>query len=156
GVGLGERIVLELVSDTFAPLGNRVNDGTTSDDPRTLGLQVWGVKFLEHMGETKPESTPNSDSRQLTKVYRRDYYHSFTKDRDLPQDFDWDGLDPAACVHFEPAGLRIDLPDGHPGKRMGTGLYTNFAVKGDFEITMSYEVLKEPAPADAGEGTGGY
>src|SRR5579884_1212669 len=39
---------------------------------------------------------------------------------------------------------------------MGTGLSTTFGVKGDFEITMSFEVLKEPRPADAGEGTGGY
>src|SRR4051812_45478929 len=48
-------------------------------------------------------------------------------------------------VRFEPAGLRISLPAGR-GKLPTTGLSTTFQVRGDFEITLSYEVLKAEQP----------
>jgi WD40 repeat protein len=85
----------------------------------------------------------------------QEYYHSFKDDRDLDQNFNLDGVEPDQCVHFEPAGLRMSFPVGHPGRRIGTGLATNFPIKGDFEITMGYEVLQEPPAAD-GQGTGLY
>jgi WD40 repeat protein/predicted RNA-binding Zn-ribbon protein involved in translation (DUF1610 family) len=46
GIDLGERLVLDLVSDTFSPLGNRKGNGQVSDDPRTLGAKVRAVKLL--------------------------------------------------------------------------------------------------------------
>jgi serine/threonine protein kinase len=88
--------------------------------------------------------------------YESEYYHVFKGDTDLSPDFGWDGDDPAACVQFEPEGLRLTLPDGHPGKRMGTGVATKFPVKSDFEITTSYQILSEPDPENAGEGTALY
>ena len=86
----------------------------------------------------------------------KEYYHSFKADADLGRDYEFDGPDADECVRFEPAGLRLNLPAGHPGKRIGTGLVSHFGVKGDFEITLSFEMLQEPAPADAGNGTGLY
>jgi serine/threonine protein kinase/DNA-binding beta-propeller fold protein YncE len=86
----------------------------------------------------------------------QDYYHSFKGNADFTKDFELDGLDPDQCLQFEPAGMRITLPAGHPGKRLGTGLVTTFPVKGDCEITIDFEILKEPGPEDAGEGTGVY
>jgi hypothetical protein len=86
----------------------------------------------------------------------QEYYHSFQEHRDLGHHFDLDGLDPEQCIHSEPAGLRLSFPEGHPGRRMGTGVVTNFAVKGDFEITMSFAIIKEPDPAAAELGTGLY
>jgi hypothetical protein len=59
-------------------------------------------------------------------------------------------------VHFEPAGLRITLPreyagpPGFFGERPDTGVAVAVGVKGDFEITVSYEILQEPEPEDAG------
>jgi len=84
----------------------------------------------------------------------KEYYHSFKNDGD--RNLDLDGLDPGDCVHFEPEGLRISFPLGHPDRRMGTGLRTNFGLKGDFEITMSYEILDEPKRTQGGLGTGLY
>src|SRR5437870_695153 len=65
-------------------------------------------------------------------VYAHEYYHSFKEDREIAQEFHWHGLDPQGCVEFEAAGMRITLPAGHPGKRMGTGVGVNTTVKGDF------------------------
>ncbi len=49
-------------------------------------------------------------------------------------------------VTFEPDGLRITLPPGYKGRRPGTGVELLRAVKGDFEITVNFELLKEPEP----------
>jgi hypothetical protein len=47
GIDLGDRVILDLISDAFAPLGNNKGDGTgKSDDPRVLGVQVRGVKLV--------------------------------------------------------------------------------------------------------------
>ena len=52
------------------------------------------------------------------------------------------------CVQFEQAGVRIALPAGEPA---AAGLRSGFGVKGDFEITVNFEVLKDPDPADVGK-----
>lgn len=107
-----------------------------------LGLMLWLTQ-----GAAQPAIKPDKF---------QEYYHSFKADRELPIDFEWDGLEPAECVQFEPSGMRVMLPTGHAGRRMGTGIILKLPVKGDFEITMSFEVLKEPNLADAENGTGGY
>jgi hypothetical protein len=63
------------------------------------------------------------------------------------------GPDADQCVQFEPEGLRITLPTGHTGKRVGTGIETNFTIQGDFEITMNFEILNEPEAKNTGLGT---
>jgi DNA-directed RNA polymerase subunit RPC12/RpoP len=88
--------------------------------------------------------------------YAHEYYHVFKGDTTLSPDFNWDGLTPAECIQFEPEGLRLTLPAGHQGKRTGTGIATKFSVKGDFEITTSYEILSEPDRENTGEGTALY
>jgi hypothetical protein len=61
------------------------------------------------------------------------------------------GPDADQCVKFEPAGLRITLPAGHPGERPSTGINLALPIRGDFEITVNYEVLQEPTAADTGK-----
>ena len=61
------------------------------------------------------------------------------------------GPDADQFVKFEPEGLRISLPLGHPGERPNTGLRTECSSKGDFEITASYEIIREPDEATAGK-----
>jgi serine/threonine protein kinase len=47
GIDLGEQVVVELISDTFSPLGHKRNDRRgQSDDGRALGVQVRGIKLL--------------------------------------------------------------------------------------------------------------
>jgi hypothetical protein len=43
GISLGEQVIVELISDTFCPLGHPRGDGPgVSYDTRTLGVLVWG------------------------------------------------------------------------------------------------------------------
>ena len=67
-------------------------------------------------------------------------------------DFKLIGADASNLVKPEPEGLRITLPAGK--KRPPIGLASTFGASGDFEITVAYEILNEPKPADAGEGIG--
>jgi hypothetical protein len=47
GISLGEQVVVELISDTFCPLGNQRGDGPgISDDTRTLGVLVFGITLV--------------------------------------------------------------------------------------------------------------
>jgi hypothetical protein len=52
------------------------------------------------------------------------------------------------CVRFEPEGVRIGVPDFDNDR--GNGVLTDFGIKGDFEITVSYEILREPEVEQAG------
>jgi RNA polymerase sigma factor (sigma-70 family) len=54
------------------------------------------------------------------------------------------GPEASERVTFEPDGLRVTLPPTYPRPRPGTGVATDFGVKGDFEITVGFEIL--PAP----------
>jgi DNA-directed RNA polymerase subunit RPC12/RpoP len=67
--------------------------------------------------------------------------------------FDLKGPDADECVKHDAMGLRITLPAGHVGARPETGLRVQVDVRGDFEITMSFDLLHEPGPLDAGFGT---
>ncbi len=82
--------------------------------------------------------------------YAQEYVQAFRGVPANSKDFSLTGADAEKCVKYEPEGLRITLPAGHVGDLPGTGLVTGFGVRGDFEITLSYEVLLEPAAADAG------
>lgn len=56
----------------------------------------------------------------------------------------------ADYVTFEADGLRIKLPAGYPEQRPSLGLALVSTVQGNFEITARFDLLKEPAPEDAG------
>ncbi len=55
-------------------------------------------------------------------------------------------------VRFEPEGLRITLPAGFPGERPFTGLRIDTPLKGDFTVTVNFELLQEPRIEDVGAG----
>jgi hypothetical protein len=57
---------------------------------------------------------------------------------------------PSECVHFEPDGLRLTLPAG-PVTGYSAGLALPVTVKGDFEITVQFDILHEPERATAGK-----
>jgi hypothetical protein len=67
----------------------------------------------------------------------------------------WLGVEPRnelmALLRFTPDGLRISVPLGTKGRNIG--VYTRFGVRGDFEITASYEILAV-SPTKEGSGVG--
>jgi hypothetical protein len=77
----------------------------------------------------------------------QEHYQSFKNQPRMPQSLTFWGPDAAQCVRLEPEGLRLTLPVGHAGVRPATGVATGMIVKGDFEITALFEILREPKPA---------
>jgi hypothetical protein len=77
------------------------------------------------------------------------YYHSFAGNPEMRQGWELIGPDAASYVRFEPEGLRITLPLGEPRANANVGLSTFVNIHGDFEITVRYEILKEPAPEES-------
>ncbi len=57
------------------------------------------------------------------------------------------GPDAEKCMRFEPEGVRITLPAGYSGERPATGVDVNMPIQGDFEITVNFELLLAPDPA---------
>ena len=55
-------------------------------------------------------------------------------------------------IKWEPEGARITMPAGQ-GKIPTTGVAANFGIKGDFQITTSYEILQAEQPTQ-GYGVG--
>jgi hypothetical protein len=60
------------------------------------------------------------------------------------------GAEAMNCLTFEPEGLRIKLPPGYPQQRPSLGLALVTPVQGDFDISVRFDLLKEPDPEDAG------
>jgi hypothetical protein len=103
-----------------------------------LGLGV-GQWFAGAGGEARPNTE-----------YKEQYSISLRGAPEDRADFEFFGPNVDECVRYEPAGLRLTLPRGFPGRRPGTGLTIPVAAKGDFEITVSFEILQEPQAAAAG------
>jgi hypothetical protein len=103
------------------------------------------------------QTTKKSDESGRGVPDTRGWHEHYRAFKGRPQDtegFVLIGPDADQCVKFEPAGLRFTLPQGHPGKRLATGLAWSLPIKGDFEITLGFEILQEPGPREAGQGTG--
>jgi hypothetical protein len=88
---------------------------------------------------------PGTVGAQDLPKYAQVYHESFKGTRANSKDLVFIGPNADAWMKFEPEGLRITLPAGDPGNRKATGVMTGFGVRGDFEITLSCEVLQEPA-----------
>jgi hypothetical protein len=99
-----------------------------------IGLAVFG--FSGAAGEPKPEAR---------------YSHPLKgRPNDLPGLSLVGGPDADPCVRFEADGLRITLPAGAGNGWRPTGVATGIAVRGDFEITVNFEILQESVPKDGG------
>src|SRR5262245_38818537 len=93
---------------------------------------------------------PIAAAQEPKAEYAVERVQSFKGTAEDAKDFAIFGPDAATVVKFEPEGLRITIPTGTPADRTSVGVASRFAIKGDFEITVRYEVLKEPAAVDSG------
>jgi hypothetical protein len=82
-----------------------------------------------------------------------DFTHDFRTTRVLPPELQPFGPEVGERATFEPEGLRIRLPAQREQPGAGVGVHTRFVVSGDFEITLSYDLLAVEKPA-RGRGSG--
>src|ERR1019366_961464 len=106
---------------------------------------------------SKPPTAPPPRAAKLAppvKEYAQEYFQSFKGGAAAPTGWEFEGPDAEDCIRFEPAGLRLNLPAGVSRNAAPRGVKTGFGVKGDCEITVSFEILAEPPKADAGAPVG--
>lgn len=75
------------------------------------------------------------------------YHEPFQGTPRQEKDFELLG-DAEQFLKYEDEGMRIALPAGK--SRGPIGVVTTFGVKGDFDVSVRYEVFQEPEPANAG------
>ncbi len=102
-----------------------------------VGFAVW---FAGAAGESSSEQKPLRE-RCLT----------FKGMTEISAELEYFGPDAEECVHFEPEGLRITTPTGFPSDHPSLGVAYSTRVKGDFEITTTFEILHEPEPEEVGD-----
>jgi hypothetical protein len=73
----------------------------------------------------------------------QEFYQRFDDSSERAPGLKLFGIHTDQHLRFEPAGLRITLPFGYQGHRPAHGLVTSFGIKGDFEITVGFEVVGE-------------
>jgi hypothetical protein len=135
-------VILEVnMNKPIATPRTRINSASIAPLPLAMMILGLWIGFANNAGGQEPDAK-----------YAQEYAQSFKGVPANSKDFSLTGPDADKHVKFEPDGLRITLPAGYVGDRPITGLVTAFGVQGDFEITLSYEILKEPAAADAGSG----
>jgi WD40 repeat protein len=101
------------------------------------GLAVWlGLTGVGGPADRPGPAGPASDKLQA--VFHQDFR---TIDLNSQQVLRAVGSE----LHRDDRGVRVTLPAGQ-GILPHTGFVTNFTVRGDFEMTLAYEVLKEEKP----------
>ena len=118
-------------------------------DARFTDLHI-GAAALPRLA-APPEIEKGSDPAIPTKNYAQTYFQSFKGSSARPAGWEFTAPPAEEWVHFEPAGLRLTMPAGHPGERRSAGIQSAFGVKGDFEITLQFEFFNEAAPIGGGK-----
>jgi hypothetical protein len=115
-------------------------------DGRFHDIEIRGEKIA------KPPTAPlTAEFTPPPKDYAQEYRQSFNGAKTLPAGWDFMGPFAESCIYLEAAGLRINLPSGWEGERPRTGIKSRFGVKGDFDISLAFEILVEPGAPDAGK-----
>jgi len=140
-----------ITSVAFAPNGQSIasasRDGTVRLHPIPIGFASTVAVIEGNDGKAPPFVDAKAEVKSE--------YHVSLKSRpdNLPK-MKLDGIHAAEWMRFEPTGLRITIPPGFKGAEGHVGFYTGTVLKGDFEATVNYEILKLPEAADAGPETG--
>ena len=112
-----------------------------------------GLELLILDLSVRAESLPGLPDTSVAQEFKGEYRQNFEGQSALPPGWNLYGPGADDCVHSEESGLRLALPAGSDGERPHTGISTDRTVRGNFDITLDFEILKEPAPPEAGSGT---
>jgi hypothetical protein len=140
----------------IAELGDDVFDKREKAHQRLLRIGGPAIELLRKASKESTDLEMRERAGQLAEAiqelglhsFRVDSYHSFRNQAVLDNKFELFGTISPQAVKSEPEGLRISLPSE---KKIGpTGISADFLLKGDFEITVGYELAKPAQPGRSG------
>jgi hypothetical protein len=156
-VAVDEKTIRALIVD----LGNESFEKREAAQKRLAGVGGPAIKLLNKAAK---ESTDQEVRDRVTELsyliqeiglhlIRAEFYHDFRK-KGLPNEsFRANGPNAAKRLKSETEGLRMTLPAEKDVALGAAGVATQFKLKGDFEITVAYEILRaDPPPEGWGAG----
>ena len=112
---------------------------------RAAPLFLTTVMFVLFWGALTEAQAPEEPAKRAADV--TEFYCDFRNKKSLDEHFQLFGPNAINCVRPEPEGLRIILPPEHtPSGRVG--VIANFELKGDFEVTVGYEIVNIERPQE--------
>jgi hypothetical protein len=119
------------------------------------------LELLKNAAKESPDAETRERATQLIEliqesglqVVRVDFYHDFRKNGYPLDKFRPNGPNAAKWIKSEPEGLRITIPADKATSPAAAGVATAFTIKGDFEITVGYQILSTDLP-QTGYGVG--
>ncbi|HZY89309.1 MAG TPA: DUF1583 domain-containing protein, partial [Gemmataceae bacterium] len=113
-----------------------------------LGVSLQGLRQgAAPPRQDQPPRPPAAAEAPLRADYPEQYHPALRSNAgEIPAGLVLFGPEVRDCVKLEPAGIHITLPPTFPRQRPGTGVVTEFGVRGDFEITVGFEILGPPRP----------
>jgi hypothetical protein len=112
------------------------------------------LELLKKAAKESPDAETRERATQLIEliqesglqVVRADFYHDFRKNGYPLDKFRPDGPNAAKWIKSEPEGLRITIPADEAASPPAAGVATAFKIKGDFEVTVGYQILSTDPP----------
>ena len=119
---------------------------TTGGPKAALDVRITDLQIRADAIAKTPTAPPPPAPKPVppVKQYAQEYFQSFKGSTARPAGWEFEGPDAEDCVRFEPGGMRLNLPAGVSRNAAPKGVKTGFGVKGDCEITVSFEILAEP------------
>jgi hypothetical protein len=147
--GADEKTIGALIAD----LGDDSFDKRDNAHKRLLAIGGPAVELLRKAVKNTSDFEARERAAQLAEAiqelglvaYRVDFRHDFRKELVPNNKFVHVGSDAAKIVKTEPDGLRITLPTDEVADAIG--VRADFAIKGDFDVTVNYELIKSVNPA---------
>jgi hypothetical protein len=147
-----------------ALIGQLSDDALVKREAAHKRLAEIGGPALELLKKAANESTDAEVRERATQLIhqiqesglqavRVDFYHDFRKNGFPKDKFRTNGPNAAKWIKSEREGLRITIPADKATSTSAAGVATAFTIKGNFEITVGYQMLSaEPPPTGYGAG----
>jgi len=97
-----------------------------------------------------PTDEKDAEPKIPDKKYEHTYEQTFKNSDERPAGWRFNSQAAERLVKFEHQGLRLTVPPGASDDTLSIALISAFGITGDFETTLSFEVLKDPLPEDVG------
>ncbi len=121
-----------------------------------IGVAAWlaGSQVGENPKDVEPQASPDKLTAEppIANDTHKDFYYDFRNKETLDENFKLIGPNAVKRIKFEPEGMRITLA-AEQNTPAAVGVTTQFSIKGDFEITIAYEILRADKPKK-GSGAG--
>jgi hypothetical protein len=142
-----------------ASIAELADDSFDKREAAQQKLSAIGAPALKALMKAAQETRDAEIRERLTRLIRdmqdtglpsvrSEFYHDFRNSRSFAENFYLNGPEATRRVKPEPKGLRVTLAAEESFKYDGVGVAAKFGIRGDFEITVGFEMIAAGPPVD--------